>query len=398
MRSWVLWLAVAGVPACTDSPAPSPEPPGALGKTTPAIAAGPAAVATPAAPDEAACPADMVLVEGRFCPAADERCEKEEDPDYARKPDVSERCLKFTEPTSCASTRRRLQRFCVDRYEWPNEKGELPHVLADFRDATNACAAAGKRLCDEDEWLFACEGEEMLPYVNGYVRDPSACVIDRPYIQRPRRLERWDTCMESPDCKSDFERVDQRAPSGSISALRVAVRRVRHERQRERVGQPARATPAPRRTEGRLVGAGSRIAAARRCASTTSRITATKSDFAAAPTLVLEVRRADTPRGFVRRRRRVRGFRTRRVAIPLAAPPTCVHNPTRHGPTRGPRLPSAPLKQGRNGRQRARDLNKRFPEYLDRLRYRGGADPDIQGAPTHELAPPVRPLRPRARA
>jgi hypothetical protein len=226
MRSWVLCLAVAGLPACTDPPAPSPEPPAAATaeKTTPEIAAGRAAVAIPpvsaapqnAASGEAACPADMVLVEGRFCPAADERCEKEEDPDYQRKPDVSERCLRFTEPTSCASTKRRLLRFCIDRYEWPNRKGDLPQVLADFSDAANACAGAGKRLCDENEWLFACEGEEMLPYVNGYVRDPAACVIDRPYIQRPRRLERWDACMASPECRSDFERVDQRAPGGAF--------------------------------------------------------------------------------------------------------------------------------------------------------------------------------------
>jgi formylglycine-generating enzyme required for sulfatase activity len=156
----------------------------------------------------------MVLVEGRFCPAADERCEAY-DPEYVRNPDASERCLKFTAPTTCASSKRRLMRFCVDRYEWPNREGERPAVLADFHDARAACEGAGKRLCDENEWLFACEGEEMRPYVNGYERDRTACVIDKPYIPRPHVLDRWDACMGSPECATAFAHVDQREPSGS---------------------------------------------------------------------------------------------------------------------------------------------------------------------------------------
>jgi formylglycine-generating enzyme required for sulfatase activity len=89
-------------------------------------------------------------------------------------------------------------------------------VLVDFEDARTSCENAGKRLCDETEWLFACEGEEMLPYVNGYQRDATACVIDRPYVARPHVLERWDECMASPQCKTEFSHVDQREPSGSF--------------------------------------------------------------------------------------------------------------------------------------------------------------------------------------
>jgi formylglycine-generating enzyme required for sulfatase activity len=55
----------------------------------------------------------------------------------------------------------------------------------------------------------------MLPYVNGYERDATACVIDRPYIRRPRKLERWDACVADPPCKAEFERLDQREPAGS---------------------------------------------------------------------------------------------------------------------------------------------------------------------------------------
>jgi formylglycine-generating enzyme len=181
-----------------------------------AVSSGSPAAGSAEADGPAACPADMVLVEGRFCPAADQRCDPH-DPESLARPEQGERCRKFTEPSRCVSEKRVLVRYCVDRYEWPNREGELPSVLVDFADARKACESAGKRLCDESEWLFACEGEAMLPYVNGYERDATACVIDRPYIRRPHRLERWDACMAEAECRRDFERVDQRQPSGAFA-------------------------------------------------------------------------------------------------------------------------------------------------------------------------------------
>jgi hypothetical protein len=198
-------IAVALAAGCTDPPAPGPEPPRAAAQASAVVAA--------VAP--AACPADMALVEGRFCPAADERCATLH-AEYLADPDASERCLKFEEPTRCASKKRELVRYCVDRYEWPNHAGERPAVLVDFRDAHAACEGAGKRLCDESEWLFACEGEAMLPYVNGYERDATGCVIDRPYVRRPHKLERWDACMQDPACSAEFARLDQREPAGAF--------------------------------------------------------------------------------------------------------------------------------------------------------------------------------------
>jgi len=162
-----------------------------------------------------ACTADMVLVDGSFCPGADERCTRHLE-EYASDPDKSERCLSF-EPSRCVSKRRTVMRFCIDRYEWPNHGGELPQVLVDFSKAKSDCESVGKRLCDADEWLFACEGESMAPYVYGLERDDQACLIDRPYKSRPTRpLDRWDACMGSDGCKRAFERLDQRAPSGSF--------------------------------------------------------------------------------------------------------------------------------------------------------------------------------------
>lgn len=75
----------------------------------------------------------------------------------------------------------RLMHFCVDRFEYPNVKGAYPIIMVTWREAAALCEERGARLCSEDEWTFACEGEEALPFATGYVRDASACVLDRPW-------------------------------------------------------------------------------------------------------------------------------------------------------------------------------------------------------------------------
>jgi formylglycine-generating enzyme len=71
--------------------------------------------------------------------------------------------------------------FCIDRYEYPDRAGQYPVIMVNWLEAKAHCAARGTRLCTEDEWTFACEGPEARPYANGYARDASACVIDRPW-------------------------------------------------------------------------------------------------------------------------------------------------------------------------------------------------------------------------
>jgi hypothetical protein len=112
------------------------------------------------------------------------------------------------------------QHFCIDRYEYPNRKGEYPIILVNWYEARDTCKAEGKRLCSEDEWTFACEGEEATPYPNGYVRDPEACINDRPWKQfhddmlsprnGPRAMQELDRLWQGqpsgarPSCKSKF--------------------------------------------------------------------------------------------------------------------------------------------------------------------------------------------------
>ena len=51
----------------------------------------------------------------------------------------------------------------VDAYEHPNRAGATPTVKVDWKDAVKLCAAAGKRLCTEDEWERACHGAKLSP-------------------------------------------------------------------------------------------------------------------------------------------------------------------------------------------------------------------------------------------
>lgn len=102
--------------------------------------------------------------------------------------------------------------FCMDRFEYPNRKGEYPIILVSWYEARDACKADGKRLCTEDEWTFACEGEEARPYPNGYVRDPEACLNDRPWKQFNDRA----LFPRSGDsARQELDRLWQGLPSGA---------------------------------------------------------------------------------------------------------------------------------------------------------------------------------------
>lgn len=172
------------------------------------------------------CPEDMVLARGDYCPNVEQLClehHEEYAKDEARKTrsggppsTVSERCLRYKEPSRCLSEKKTPLHFCMDRYEWPNKKGELPALLVSWIDAKKTCEAAGKRLCTEAEFNFGCEGEAMLPYTYGYARDAQKCSIDKPYRKRQKKLLKYDRCMKNAACKAELARLDQRLPAGSL--------------------------------------------------------------------------------------------------------------------------------------------------------------------------------------
>lgn len=229
-------LVLAGSIACGRR-GPSSSDAGPVEVRTATAASAPDASADASAPEPTlpgtseGCPDGMVLIHGDYCPEVNQTC-LEHHAEYARdearkkrmrergeepgKSTVSERCLRYKEPSECLSKERRPMRFCMDRYEWPNRKGELPSLLISWTHAREACEAIGKRLCTEDEYNFGCEGEAMLPYTYGYVRDPSKCNIDRPYRKREKKLDEHEACMKRPACKEQLEELDQRLPAGSL--------------------------------------------------------------------------------------------------------------------------------------------------------------------------------------
>jgi hypothetical protein len=82
--------------------------------------------------------------------------------------------------------------FCIDRYEAPNEKGELPFALVTAYDGEAWCTERGKRLCTQDEWVRACEGPHgrVYPYGNEYRE--GACNDDKGWILvRWKALAKW---------------------------------------------------------------------------------------------------------------------------------------------------------------------------------------------------------------
>lgn len=66
--------------------------------------------------------------------------------------------------------------FCVDRYEWPNQKGEKPVQMVNQSKAVEMCASASKRLCSSSEWKTACKGKKMKRFSYGISYNSSACV------------------------------------------------------------------------------------------------------------------------------------------------------------------------------------------------------------------------------
>jgi formylglycine-generating enzyme len=130
------------------------------------------------------------------------------------------RCRTF-DPDKIASEISKLPTqqmdYCIDRFEYPNVLGQNPMIVATFREAEAICKKDSKRLCTENEWTFACEGEEARPYPYGWTRDTTACVIDRawrPFTEgalQPR---------DGKKAREELDRLWQGEPSGSRGACR----------------------------------------------------------------------------------------------------------------------------------------------------------------------------------
>lgn len=202
-------LAVAFLTTCSSHPIHEAPPP--------PLAAVPE-VSVEALPKAPLCPDDMVEVQGSYCPIVQEKCLRWKEKEKLR-------CLEFQKPTVCASLRRIPMHFCIDRYEYPDVKGQRPRSWVSFNLAQWALRTENKRVCSTEEWTLACEGPDMKPYPygDGYHRDESACNIDLPIPQGgaifrakkygDRESQVLDALLAEagsfPNCKSDYGVYDQ---------------------------------------------------------------------------------------------------------------------------------------------------------------------------------------------
>jgi sulfatase modifying factor 1 len=190
------------------------------------------------------CPANMVRVVGAALPSMNDAIEALQDSTCSEwiSTQFPARCARFDRAAwNKISTKlpKHSMNFCMDTYEFPNVKGELPKVFVSYNEAKGVCNSLGKRLCTETEWIFACEGEEGLPYPYGYERDANACNIDHKWIdpdikalqdskRRDNELKRlWQGVrsgsMEA--CVSPFGIHDM---TGNIDELTTSVRKAGH--------------------------------------------------------------------------------------------------------------------------------------------------------------------------
>ncbi|MDC3958345.1 SUMF1/EgtB/PvdO family nonheme iron enzyme [Polyangium jinanense] len=231
----------AGPPPAPPPPAPPPaaavptdKPADATPADTTAKPAEPppatSAMATPAptpvpSAEPSACPPDMKLVEGEYCTEVEHKCKKS----WFDKSNKKTVCEEF-EPTSKCVGKKVKKRYCVDTYEWPNQKGVRPEVMNRFHQAQIKCASVGKRMCTESEWNFACEGPEMKPFPHGYVRDAAKCngdhLWDDPNMKKVAardgdelaRLWKGVPSGSQPNCISDFGVADMPANTDEVVA------------------------------------------------------------------------------------------------------------------------------------------------------------------------------------
>lgn len=115
-------------------------------------------------------------------------------------------------PPLCPDDMVPIPAACIDRYEAPNVKGEKPLAFQTAPDGEKWCAARGKRLCTEAEWVRACEGATKLPYPYGSKYQRGLCTDDKTWIS-----PNWTTLGGYPSDASlaEAKRLYQADPSGS---------------------------------------------------------------------------------------------------------------------------------------------------------------------------------------
>lgn len=210
--SWVLALAAACNVSKDEPVARRLSEPSSIGTVLTGSDASDAGV------ERAPCPADMVYVDTEFCPTVERECLELE----TKNPNHLKICHAYAEGRQTCVTKTERRQFCIDPYEYPNEKGAHPVWNATWYEAQATCKAHGKRLCWGSEWTAACEGPEHTPFPYGWKRDHDACNFDSFYIvPRTARSGRFLFSSKDPEIRhAELSRLDQSVPSGSMPSCK----------------------------------------------------------------------------------------------------------------------------------------------------------------------------------
>lgn len=115
--------------------------------------------------------------------------------------------------------------LCIDRFEFPNKRGEKPLVSASaireddnvlYFAAENLCKSVGKRMCTRKEWVNACKGPNNSIYPYGDKPDTSTCNTNKYW-------RAWDIYKVALRDNKTLKYLDQSEPSGARETCVSAV-------------------------------------------------------------------------------------------------------------------------------------------------------------------------------
>ena len=151
------------------------------------------------------CPKDMRLVVGTHYDEMEHLCID------TRRDTKDTHCFAYHEGLSAEEGKVTPIRVCMDQFEAPNIRGEKPFVMKSFKSAKKWCGARKKRVCTEEEWEMACEGEEHRPLAYGWHVDATLCNSNKQW--RPFDVKKLYS--DGDDADKEVERLWQGAPSGA---------------------------------------------------------------------------------------------------------------------------------------------------------------------------------------
>jgi len=110
------------------------------------------------------------------------------------------------------------EHFCIDRYEYPNQKNQRPSVAHTAKEAEALCEKMGKRLCSDQEWETSCKGQKGWKFPYGPNYKQGVCNDDKIW-----RAPNWALIQhynplnpdENVQARDHVQLLNQSTPSGS---------------------------------------------------------------------------------------------------------------------------------------------------------------------------------------